>query len=267
VKGAASAETDAAASVPMNQRTFREQALSPLYLIMVTYFSLAVLQAQFTVGTVGTQLQLMGDASGDMARFFNLCFSLSWTVAPFVGHMVDRLGVPSTLALMNTLLLCCPLMLATKSLPAQVALGVLYAVSRVSIWALFFSFMGNVFGFGNYGKLAGGGLFIASCLSLLQYVLLSLTVSVFQGDFLYVNIFFIGLCVLMYPLIACLAHHLRKNEENTKPATPGVQRAEFSEANKLDADTKATKPEPLLVEADKEACPDAQAPTTMAESA
>jgi len=208
--GSGSAMHEAPAVVPLSKRSFRQQALSAEYLLMVFYFSLAVLQAQFLVGTVGTQFELMGDGSDTMTRIFSLCFSLSWTTTPFIGHIIDRLGVPTALALMNTLLLCCPMLLMSKLLALQPVLSVIYALARVSIGSVYFSFMGSVFGFANFGKLAGFGLLVASCLSLLQYVLLTVTLESFHRDFFYVNAFFVLLSGLMYPLIAALRHHLRK---------------------------------------------------------
>eukprot|EP00928_Gymnodinium_smaydae_P042338 TRINITY_DN28525_c0_g2_i2.p1 TRINITY_DN28525_c0_g2~~TRINITY_DN28525_c0_g2_i2.p1 ORF type:complete len:468 (+),score=57.61 TRINITY_DN28525_c0_g2_i2:41-1444(+) len=202
--------------VPLRQRSFREQASSPEYRIMLLYFSLVVLQAQFTIGTVGTQFELMGDTSGNLARIFNLAFSLSWVPTPLVGHMLDRIGIPRALMVSHTIMLCCTICLATEVDSLQYIMSALYAMYRVSIWAAFFSFVGNVFGFANYGKLAGGGLFVASCVSLLQYVLLDLTLGAFNNNFRFVNIFFVILCVLMYPLLFRLAFHLKSSGESSK---------------------------------------------------
>merc|ERR1712232_981163 len=145
--------------------------------------SLNVLLSQFTIGTIGTQIEAQGDFSGDVPRLFNLCFACSWVVCPFIGALIDKVGFPKVMSLVNALLICvcsCP---ATKLRPLHYVACVLYAMGRVSLWATFFSFMGGVFGFGNYGKLAGGGLFLSSCVSLLQYVLLSMTIEHLGSDF------------------------------------------------------------------------------------
>jgi len=194
---------------------FREQALSPEYLLMTTFFALTVLQCQFTIGTIGRQFEIKGD-SGNLTRSFNLIFSLSWSITPFVGHMIDRLGYARNLVIMNTVLLlsCVCLLIPWKSL--QIATAILYTVGRVSVWATFFGFNGFVFGFQNYGKLAGGGLFLASCVSLLQYPFLELTLGVFEGNFAYVNAFWIGLHVTLYPIILRLGCRLKTRQSLPK---------------------------------------------------
>merc|ERR1719456_1885365 len=95
--------------------------------------------------------------------------------------------------------------LMTKVRALHLLACVLYTMSRVSLWANYFSFIGGIFGFKNYGKLAGGGLFVSSCLSLLQYLFLELTIRVFDGSFAYANGFFVALHFAMYPIIFRLA--------------------------------------------------------------
>ena len=61
--------------------------------------------------------------------------------------------------------------------------AVVYALGRASLMATYFSYLGAIFGFHHYGKLAGGGLLVAATVALLQYPLLSATLGSLGGDF------------------------------------------------------------------------------------
>jgi MFS family permease len=235
--------------VPLNERSFREQLMSPEYVLMIVFFAFTVLQAQFTIGTIGMQFELMGD-EGNLTRTFNLIFSLSWTITPLVGHMLDRFGFSCMLFLMNTVMLCSCACLLVDLRGLQYLTAVLYTVGRVSIWAAFFSFNGQVFGFKHYGKLAGGGLFIASCFSLIQYPLLALTLGPFKDDFRYVNTLFIILCVAMYPVLARLSCLLRQSRQSEMVSGASEQVQQAAEVKKQDASSEcdATIVEPHAVE-------------------
>jgi len=188
----------------LKERCFREQVLSPEYLVMVTYFALAALQAQFSLQSLGVQFQLMGFDSAELVLIFNVVFSFAWAVTPLIGHAIDTCGTVRVLIFTNTLLLCCPLCLMSQLYSMQLVFAFAYSISRVSVWASFFSYLGAVFGFSNYGKLAGGGQLFAACVSLLQMPLLRLTLVRFGGDFTFVNSLFVSICVAMYPLIGAL---------------------------------------------------------------
>lgn len=217
-------------ALPLTERSFREQLFSPDYLVMATYFTLAVLQAQFNIQSLGVQFQLMGHDSADLVRIFNIVFSLTWTITPLVGHSIDRLGSVRVLIVMNTLLLCCPVCLLSQLYFMQIVFVISYSISRVSIWAVFFSYMGLTFGFSNYGKLAGGGLFFAACVSLLQIPLYDSALVHFDNDFTFVNCLFVAICVfIMYPLIGVLDVLQRKSRDAAvDPAGPAPPTSEPS---------------------------------------
>jgi len=203
-------------ALPLSQRPFTRQAMSPEYLLMVSFFACTVLHAQFTIGTIGTQFEAHGD-DGTLARLFNLLFSLSWIVAPVIGHMIDKLGIPVVLMLSNTWMLLSYLCLLAPSPGFKVVMAILYTLGRVSAWPAFFAFMGIVFGFKHFGKLAGGGLLVASCLSLVQFPLLSLTYTVFDGEFEAVNMFFIAMCIVLYPILGLLSQSLSAPQVQQAP--------------------------------------------------
>lgn len=110
-------------------------------------------------------------------------------------------------------------LLAVPSLAAANAAGAFYSVGRVCLWALWFAFVAAEFGFGHYGKLAGGGLAVGAVVSLLQYAALTAVVGERSsgdgalGGYDRLNV---GWCVLsacQFPLIWLLA---RKQAERRR---------------------------------------------------
>ena len=65
----------------LRQRSFRDQASSAEYLLMLTFFAIGVLQCQFTIASIGIQLERKGDLDGSATRYFGTCMSLGclWT--------------------------------------------------------------------------------------------------------------------------------------------------------------------------------------------
>ena len=196
--------------IPLRERSFREQALSAENLLLLTYFTIGALQCQFTVGSMGAQLERMGDADGAMIRYFGTCLALACLWTPLLGNLTDRVGFLTTLTLTNSLLLVGTACLLVPSLELNYLSAILYAVGRVSLWALYFSYTAHVFGFRHFGKLAGCGLTVAACISLLQYPLLYLCVRVLDGDFTVANAIFVALHGLAYGTLGRLGRGARE---------------------------------------------------------
>ena len=190
--------------VPLRRRTFREQVGSRQYALLVLIFTVHLLQCQFLLGNVGTQLDEKGD-DGTARITFSACLSLTILVSPLVGHFIDRFGFVVSFAVINSIFLAISVLLLLPSLAAQYVMAVLNAISRVSLWSCFFSYTGATFSFYHFGKLAGGGLLLAATVSLLQFPLLDLTLGPFEGDFTFVNALFAGMSCALYPAIFWLA--------------------------------------------------------------
>eukprot|EP00966_Prymnesium_polylepis_P151147 3491943-Prymnesium_polylepis.1 len=198
----------AAEPLPLKQRPFRGQVLTAEFALMVCFFTVNALQCQFTVQSIGVQLEAKGDSDGAVTRLFSLALALSFLATPFIGTMFDRIGFTRVFAVVNTLLIGVPVTLLFDSLRAQYLTCIFYSVGRVGQWASFFAFMGATFGFSNYGKLVGGGLMFQACVSLLQYPLLAITVGPLQRDFTFVNVLFVVLSACQYPVILALCRRL-----------------------------------------------------------
>ena len=216
------------ACVPLKERSFASQARSAEFKLVVALFSINALQCQFTVGTIGLQLEAKGDADGAVTRLFSLVLALTFLATPFIGTAIDRLGFVPVFAAVNSLLLMVPSLLLlprTAPLGAQLATCFVYAVGRVGQWLSYFAFVGSTFGFRHYGKLAGGGLMVQAMVSLLQYPLLALTLGAFDGDFTAVNALFVATTALAYGTIVALRRVLRASAEEEAAAAGTAEEA------------------------------------------
>ena len=168
--------------------TFREQALSPECLLILTFFAIGALQCQFTVATAGLQFERKGDLDGAATRHFGLCMVLVVLWTPILGILTDRNGFGFTLTFVNSVLLISTACLLVPSLELTYFGSLAYSIGRVSLWASYFTYNAHVFGFQHFGKIVGCGMTLAACFSLLQYPLLQLTVLALDGDFFVANI-------------------------------------------------------------------------------
>ena len=193
----------------LRQQTFWRQATSAESILLHAYFSIGMVQCQFTVASMGAQLEGKGDVDGDATRYFGALLAAACLWAPVLGMLTDRIGFWFTLTLGNTLLLVSCLCLLIPSLPLTYFGSLAYAIGRVTLWALYFAYMAHVFGFRHFGKLAGCGMTLAACLSLLQYPLLYLCVQVLDGRFVVANSIFVGLHILAYGTLPRLARGAR----------------------------------------------------------
>ena len=215
----ASADERAVAVVPLRSRSFRGQVTSAEFWLNLLMFTGNAMQCQFTVASIGAQLELKGDASGDGVRFFSSVLALTFVATPFIGHAFDRLGFPRVMVAVNSANLLVPALLLSDSLELQHVTSVVYGLGRVSQWATFFAFTGATFGFANFGKLAGLGLLLQSSISLVQYPLLSLTFGPMDSDFTFVNGLFVSISLVLYAVPATLWWRERRGREG--PAGPG----------------------------------------------
>eukprot|EP00927_Polykrikos_kofoidii_P046942 TRINITY_DN41047_c0_g1_i1.p1 TRINITY_DN41047_c0_g1~~TRINITY_DN41047_c0_g1_i1.p1 ORF type:complete len:508 (-),score=60.93 TRINITY_DN41047_c0_g1_i1:33-1556(-) len=190
----------------LKDQTFSGQLRSLEYKVLLAWFMTGSFVTQFTVGAVGAQFEQKGD-DGSVTSFFTLLIALSFIFTPFVGMLADRFGFVRIMSVVHILTILMQASLMLPWLGVQYATCVLYSVSRVSLWAIFFSFAGANFGFAHYGKLVGGTLFTVSVVVLLQYPLMALSLGPFQASFIPVNIFFICVLCMAFPCLAALHVH------------------------------------------------------------
>mmetsp|Transcript_4972 Transcript_4972/g.15842 ORF Transcript_4972/g.15842 Transcript_4972/m.15842 type:complete len:693 (-) Transcript_4972:301-2379(-) len=195
---AAASSENGTQALPM--QPFRAQLFSVEFYLVLFWFALNMLQCQFTVGSIGIQLELKGDDTHSATSFFGTALSLAFIVAPLVGAAIDFFGFSIVMTVVTVELILTDALLLFPSLSIAYPMSIIYAAGRVSLWATFFSYCGAVFGFVHYGKIVGLLMMLASSFSLLQYPLLDLAISKndaslsnSSSDFTMPNALFIGL--------------------------------------------------------------------------
>jgi len=157
-----------------------EQMKTTEYILLCTWFSISIVPLQYYVGIIGYQLEEMGDDTGLYTDIFAYTYAGAAITSPIAGYIADKYGLGVAQGL-STLLVAGSLFFLAAS--ASISLNVqtigitLYGIGRMFIFGLYFTNCGKRFGYSNFGTLAGLGLLISAICSLLQYVLISWTVS------------------------------------------------------------------------------------------
>jgi len=72
-----------------SQPTALQQMKTPEYLLLCTWFSIVVIPMQYYVGTIGFQLETLGDDTGLYTDIFAYCFAGAAVFAPLAGWIAD----------------------------------------------------------------------------------------------------------------------------------------------------------------------------------
>ena len=193
--------------------TKAQQVFSAEYLMLLVWFSFCFLPCNYYVGTLGFQLEQIGDEDGYYANLFTFIYAAASIAAPAGGYMSDKLGFGITQGLATIMLSFSFTIFGAAEylpLPAQISSFVLYSVGRMLVSGMFYSNIGRRFGYTNFGTLSGMGLLVAATFSLLQYPLIAVASA---GSASIVN-FTAGAVLLltMTPYCAWLAATERRDE-------------------------------------------------------
>jgi len=171
---------------PMDMPNVVDQIKSSEYSLLLLWLSIQFIPLQYYVATIGFQLERKGDDDGTYTNVFTLMFAASAIVSPLIGKFIDTTGLGIAQGVSTILSSVSLVFLGLRSVPlgAHVFGMFCYSVARTMTFATFSTNLGKRFGFTNYGTLAGLGLIVSGCASLLQYPLVSLAAT---GDANLVN--------------------------------------------------------------------------------
>eukprot|EP01024_Parvocaulis_polyphysoides_P037683 TRINITY_DN33646_c0_g1_i3.p3 TRINITY_DN33646_c0_g1~~TRINITY_DN33646_c0_g1_i3.p3 ORF type:complete len:153 (+),score=31.86 TRINITY_DN33646_c0_g1_i3:790-1248(+) len=113
---------------------------------------------------------------------------MGFVAVPFVGWLLDSVGYGTTFLVILIGGIFESLLQAVPNLQIQIATLALWSVDRFCLYAAYYSIVGSIFGFNNFGKIVGVKSFINGLVGFLQYPVLALVLGPLNGDFLYVNI-------------------------------------------------------------------------------
>jgi len=178
------------------------------YLALLGWFSLLIIPLQYYIGTIGYQLEKLGD-DGHYTNIFSITYASAAALAPFGGYLSDRLGLGLTQGLATSLSAVSFYFLAVGNLQSQIVGMSIYSIGRLLVFGMYFSNIGKRFGYTNYGLLAGLGLMVTAIVSLLQYPLITLVTNGYAKQ---VNII-CGSALLILGLPYCLWLGIREKKD------------------------------------------------------
>jgi len=178
------------------------------YLALLAWFSLLIVPLQYYIGTIGYQLEKLGD-DGHYTNIFSITYASAAALAPFGGYLSDRLGLGLTQGLATSLSAASFYFLAVGNLQTQILGMSIYSIGRLLVFGMYFFNIGKRFGYTNYGLLAGLGLMVTAIVSLLQYPLITLVTNGYTRQ---VNII-CGSALLILGLPYCLWLGIREKKD------------------------------------------------------
>eukprot|EP00581_Thalassiosira_minuscula_P009769 CAMPEP_0183708528 /NCGR_PEP_ID=MMETSP0737-20130205/4820_1 /TAXON_ID=385413 /ORGANISM="Thalassiosira miniscula, Strain CCMP1093" /LENGTH=456 /DNA_ID=CAMNT_0025936421 /DNA_START=141 /DNA_END=1511 /DNA_ORIENTATION=+ len=146
------------------------------YMALLGWFCTCIVPLQYYVGTIGFQLERMGDDSGNYTLLFSILYASVAVLAPFGGYLADRFGLGVSQGLATSLSASSFYFLASGDLTLQIPGMAFYGIGRLLVYGMYFANVGKRFGYTNYGMLAGLGLLLSAIVSLAQYPLIALAV-------------------------------------------------------------------------------------------
>jgi len=172
----------------------KKQLTSGEFWCPVVWISLQALHIHSYVGTVNVQF-------ADYPEYVN-AFNWIWlggvVAIPLFGVMLDKKGTTFSFFVFNTLFLLFSICTVIPVMRVQYLSFFMVSIANVGVWGVFYSYLSFVFGTKNYGKILGVAFAVMALVGLLQYALLQITVSFFNSNFFYNNVFFLAISVLLF---------------------------------------------------------------------
>jgi len=180
--------------------TLWEMMFSIDYILLNAWYSFYILYLQFYVMTIGSQTEAV--TGENMAVEFTIALCTVSSSAILVGFSMDKFGFAIVTLANVGFSVGASLCITSSDRGIQWIGFVLYVLSRVTTYGLFFSFIGINFGFKNFGTLAGVGLLISGCFSLFQYLLLDIVENEMGDDYNAMNMLIAIWCAVWGGLYA-----------------------------------------------------------------
>eukprot|EP00854_Cymbomonas_tetramitiformis_P030155 gene30155-37664_t len=158
------------------------------YISFIAFFVVNVLSLQFYLGTAALQLEQKGDHDRTYTDLANVFSSVGIIVAPLASYLIDSQGFGVTMLFVNVGGITCALLQAVPLLEVQLLTLTVWTVTRFVLYSGFFTMLGALFGYSNFGTLTGMASAANGIVGLLQYPLTDLALTTFEGDFTWINI-------------------------------------------------------------------------------
>lgn len=202
----------------MKEASFRDQACSVDYALVVTFMAVNLLKFNFYLSSVGNQAFAFSDDAGKYLDYLGIILPASALWQLLVGPMLDRYGVVVGCYVQVVVGILFSILSLIPNIKVQVGTFIALGLFRSLMFSTLVSFLASRFGFRNFGRLAGVTVFIGGSFAALQYPLVDLSMKTFDGDFTVANLIILGLSVaqLGFPIYVQILDRRRSARiENT----------------------------------------------------
>ena len=160
------------------QMTAWTQMKTKEYVLLLLWFTVALIPMQYYVGIIGYSLEQKGDDDGLYSTLFAWTYAGATIISPFAGFLSDRCGLGIAQGTATASVAFSLFILASDvRLEIQSVGMVAYGIGRLAIFGYYFGNIAARFGYLNFGTLAGIGLLVSAIASLVQVVLIHLASS------------------------------------------------------------------------------------------
>lgn len=189
----------------------KKQFLTLQYWVPVMWLALASLSISCYLGTIQDRFP-----TGNLASVFNYVWSFGWVSIPLFGLMMDYYGnyFSRNFASVGLVVFCVLKLIPNNDV--QYATFVTIACVNVGMWAIFYSYISDKFGFDNYGKLLGVSSITVASIGALQYAFDYATDNTFHGNYKFADIVFMCTSVVCLFLSLYMWFTERMNKKQVK---------------------------------------------------
>lgn len=167
-----------------------KQLLSWQFILLCLFMSINSLHTVFYLGIVNTNLA----DHPDYINIFNYIWNGGILMVPIIGFIIQKSSVHMNSFYVNLAGILFGVTSCITYYKLQIATFVFISFQNVYLWAFFFTYISDVFGYNNYGKLMGCSSIIAALIGLLEYLFVYLC---FQISFVWINM---SLTIVKVPL-------------------------------------------------------------------
>eukprot|EP00529_Nitzschia_sp_RCC80_P018418 CAMPEP_0113503782 /NCGR_PEP_ID=MMETSP0014_2-20120614/34355_1 /TAXON_ID=2857 /ORGANISM="Nitzschia sp." /LENGTH=502 /DNA_ID=CAMNT_0000398827 /DNA_START=147 /DNA_END=1655 /DNA_ORIENTATION=+ /assembly_acc=CAM_ASM_000159 len=195
------------------QMTALKQMKTKEYILLLLWFTVALIPMQYYVGIIGYSLEQKGDDDGFYSTLFAWVYAGATIVSPFAGFLSDKCGLGIAQGTATALVAFSLFILASNvRLEIQSVGMVAYGIGRLAIFGYYFGNIAARFGYLNFGTLAGIGLLVSAIASLVQIVFIDLASS---GYDVAVNIAFGIVLLALFPYFIWLHRRQKLFKQGT----------------------------------------------------
>ncbi|KAJ5640055.1 Major facilitator superfamily domain general substrate transporter [Penicillium longicatenatum] len=212
----------------------RQQMITPWFILITLMTILQMIRMNYFIATIRAQYEYMLnsiEAAEQINTFFDVALPVGGVLfTPFIGFLLDRLSVPSLLALIVAFTTIIGVLNSIPTLWAGYMTVVLFVLLRPLYYSAMSDYATKVFGFATFGRVYGTIICLSGLANFSQYGLDALTHHTFHENpipinaFLTVSGFVVGVALVGF--VTVQGHRLSAQAEADEEREPLLEEDE-----------------------------------------